>query len=298
MAPRPNWKGYLKLSLVTCSVAMYTATSSSERIRFNLLNRQTGNRLKQQYIDSVTEEVVPSEDKVRGYAVQKNEYVIVEDEELEAVALESTHTINVDKFVERSEVDGLYLDNPYFLAPDDKVGAEAFAVIRDAMEESGKAGIARVVIANRERILLLEPRGKGILATSLRYPYEVRSEESAFTDIPDVDVDTETVRLAKHIIDTKSGEFDPSEFEDRYQEALVELLRAKGRGQPVKPAKGPERPSNVINLMDALRRSLESEGESAPAPKRAARKPAAKSKARPAASRRKPATKTARKKAS
>lgn len=293
MAARPHWKGYLKLSLVSCSVALYTAVSTSERIRFNYLNRDTGNRLKQQYIDAETEEVVPNEERVRGYAVQKNQYVIVEDEELDAVALESTHTIAVDKFVDRSEVDTLYLDHAYFLSPDDKVGAEAFSVIRDAMESSGKAGIARVVLNNRERILLLEPRGKGILATSLRYPYEVRSEASAFADIPDVEVDAETVKLAQHIIDTKSGAFDPSEFEDRYQDAVVALLKAKGKGETVTPAAAPERPSNVVSLMDALRRSLEAEGESAPKPKakaksseRAARKPAAKSAGRAGAARR------------
>jgi DNA end-binding protein Ku len=264
MALRAYWKGYLKLSLVSCSVALFAATSSSERVRFNMLNRATGNRLKQQYVDAVTGELVAADERVRGYAVEKEEYVTVENEELEAVQLESTHTINVDKFVDRSEVDSIYQDNPYYLAPNDRVAVEAFAVIRDAMKESGTVGLARVVLHNRERVLMIEPRGKGLLATGLRYAYEVRADSSVFDDIPDVTADEETIRLAQHIIDTKRGAFDPAEFEDRYENAVVEMLKAKQAGRPAPKQHAAERPSNVVSLMDALRRSLEAEGGAAP----------------------------------
>lgn len=272
MALRAYWKGYLKLSLVSCAVAMFSATSTTERIRFNMLNRGTGHRLKQQYIDSVTEDVVPTEDRVRGYAVEKDDYVTVEDDEFSAIQLESNHTITINKFVARTEVDSLYLDSPYFLAPSDRVGLEAYAVIREAMTASGTVGLARVVLHRRERVVMLEPRGKGLVATGLRYANEVRSEESAFEDIADVDVDAETLKLASHIIDTKRGTFDPSEFEDRYETALVELVRSKQAGRAPNLPQETARPSNVVNLMDALKRSLAAEGQ--PAPKPSKKKPA------------------------
>jgi DNA end-binding protein Ku len=246
---------------VSCAVAMFSATSTTERIRFNMLNRGTGHRLKQQYIDSVTEDVVSNEDRVRGYAVEKDEYVIVEDDELSAIQLESNHTITIDKFVDRTEVDPLYLDSAYFLAPSDRVGLEAYAVIRDAMAASGTVGLARVVLHRRERLVMLEPRGKGLVAMGLRYANEVRSEDSAFEDIADVDVDAETLKLASHIIDTKRGTFDPSEFEDRYETALVELVRSKQAGRAPNLPRDTPRPSNVVNLMDALKRSLAAEGK-------------------------------------
>lgn len=269
MALRAYWKGYLKLSLVSCAVAMFSATSTTERIRFNMLNRSTGHRLKQQYIDSVTEDIVPTEDRVRGYAVDKDEYVLVEDDEVSAIQLESNHTITIDKFVDRIEVDPLYLDSAYFLAPSDRVGLEAYAVIRDAMAASGTVGLARVVLHRRERVVMLEPRGKGLVAMGLRYANEVRSEDSAFEDIADVDVDAETLKLASHIIDTKRGTFDPSEFEDRYETALVELVRSKQAGRAPNLPRDAPRPSNVVNLMDALKRSLAAEGSSAPKPAKA-----------------------------
>jgi DNA end-binding protein Ku len=259
MAARANWKGYLKLSLVSCAVALYPAVSSSARIRFNTLNRHTGHRVKRQFVDAETGEVVESEDQVKGYQVGKGAYVTVEDEEIEAIKLESTHTIDVESFVPRAEIDERYLDTPYYIAPDDKVAQEAFAVIRDAIRDKGMAAIARVVIASRERILMLEPLGKGLLGVTLRYPYEVRDEAAYFDDIPDIELPDEMKELAAHIVERKQAHFDPSRFVDRYEEAVVALVRSKQTGEPVAAPAAPRRPSNVVNLMEALRRSIDSE---------------------------------------
>ena len=272
MAVRANWKGYLKLSLVSCAVALYPATSTSSRVRFNTINRATGNRVKQQYVDPATGETVEPEDRVKGYEVGRNAYVLVEDEELDAIRIASTHTIDIESFVPVEQVDKRYLEAPYYLAPDDRVAQEAFAVIRDAMREKGKAGVARVVIARRERMVLLEPLGRGIMATVLRYPYEVRREEAYFEDIPDLDFPQEMRDLAGHIVETKSAGFDPSRFEDRYETAVTELVKSKETGRPVVAPEAP-RPSNVVNLMEALRQSIAS--EEPPAGRKAASKTSA-----------------------
>ena len=264
MAPRANWKGYLKLSLVSCEIALYPATSSSERVRFNRLNRQTGNRLKQLLVDAQTEEPVDRADQIKGYQVGKNAYVQVEDEELDAIKIESTHTIDVESFVDIDEVDKRYLETPYYIAPEGSVGLEAFTVIRDAMRDKGKAGLGRVVISRRERMVLLEPLDKGILATLLRYPYEVRAHDEYFEDIPEVEIADEMRDLAAHIVERKASTFDPSKFEDRYENAVVDLLKSKEAGRPAHVPEAP-RPSNVISLMDALRQSIAAEKGSAPA---------------------------------
>ena len=211
MAPRSNWKGYLKLSLVSASIAIYPATSSSEKVRFNTLNRATGNRLKRQMVDSVTGEEVPTEEQVKGYAVGKDQYVTVEDDELAEVAIESSHTVDIEKFVPKASIDDRYRDTPYYLAPEDKVGQEAFAVIRDAMKKKKMVGIARVVMARRERVMMLEAFGKGIMGTTLHYPYEIRSEEGVFEEIPDLKLPDQMVGLAEDIIDKMSGEFEPGQ---------------------------------------------------------------------------------------
>jgi DNA end-binding protein Ku len=259
MAPRAYWKGYLKLSLVSCAVSLYPATSSSERTSFHTLNAKTGNRVKRQYIDGETGEVVPPEDQVRGYEVSKGEYVVIEDDELEAVRLESTHTIDIDSFVARSEVDERYLDKPYYLAPEDRIAQEAFAVIREAMRVNGLVGLARVVLQRRERLVMLEPLDKGLLGTTLHYAYEMRDAAPYFEGIEDGELPKEMLDLAAHIMRTKAGKFDPSRFQDRYEEALVALVREKQQGRPTVVSK-PERPTNVINLLDALRRSIAAEG--------------------------------------
>lgn len=275
MAPRPTWKGYLKLSLVSCSIAMYTATSTSSRIRLNIINRETGNRIRNQAIDSETGDVVENENKVKGYEIDSGQYVLLEEEELDEVALESTHTIDIESFVDRGEVDEIYLDESFYIVPNDEVAYEAFAVIRDAMKKKNMVGLGRVVTHRRERLLMLEPRGKGIAATALRYKSEVRKEDAYFDEIPNVKVPGDMLQLAEHILEQKKGHFDPEKFEDRYEDALTELIKAKRAGKEP-PAVSTPRPSNVINLMDALRRSVKgSKGEAAAKPAPASAKKAA-----------------------
>lgn len=256
MLPRAYWKGSLKLSLVTCPVALYPASTTVERTRFHMINTETGNRLKQQMVDSETGEVVEKEQKGRGYEVAKGEYVPIEKEELEAVQLESNHTIDIDNFVPRDEIDQRYLDSPYYLVPDGKSGADAFAVIRDAMKDQDRVALARVVLSNRERVVAIEPLGKGLLATTLRYAYEVRDENDFFEDIKTPKVSKDMVDLAVHILDTKASHFDASKFEDAYENALKKLVRQKAAGKTIKAPERAEKPSNVVNLMDALRQSL------------------------------------------
>ena len=286
MAPRPNWKGFLKLSLVSCGVAMYPATSTSQRIRFNIINKATGNRIRNEVVDAETGDPVDPEDRVKGYEVEKGEYVLLEDDELDNVALESTHTINIDEFIPMADVDRIYLDESYYIVPQDEVAQEAFAVIREAMRKEDLAGLARVVVYRRERLLMLRPRGKGLLATTLRYKNEVRDEDAYFDDIPSTKVAPDMLKLATHILETKKGKFDPAKFEDRYETALKELVKAKHAGRTVKVA-SESRPINVVNLMDALRRSAKADGKadskadrrkSAPA----RRKPASRAKRAPA----------------
>jgi DNA end-binding protein Ku len=281
--PRSTWKGYLKLSLVSCAVALYNATSAAERVSFNTLNRKTGNRLKQRMIDSVTEEVIDPADRVKGYEVNKGQYVMVEDEDLEALKIESTKMIEIESFVPQSEVDQIYFDGAYYLAPDDRVAEEAFAVIRDAMAGKKVVGIGRIVLARRERMLMLEPRGKGLLATTLRYPYEVRQDAEYFSEISDTKLPDDMLGIAEVIIERKSGHFEPQKFTDRYEEAVVSLLKAKQAGQKFEVPETPA-PSKVVNIMDALKRSLEAEGGSAAdvrRPRAPSKKPAAEK--RPAA---------------
>ena len=208
--PRPYWKGYLKLSLVSCPIALYTATSSGERVAFRQINKKTGNRLRQQLVDEGTGEPVDPDEKGRGYEVDKGVYLQVEDEELDAIAIESSHTIDIDSFVPKSEVDERYIDSPYYLVPENKVALEAFAVIRDAMLGKGMVALGRVVLSKRERVIMLQPRGKGLLGATLRYPYEVRDEGIYFGDIGDVQIPKDMLALAEHILESKAAAFDPS----------------------------------------------------------------------------------------
>ena len=275
MAPRANWKGYLRLSLVSCPIALYPASSLSEKVSFNRLNRKTGNRLKQQNVDSETGEVVPREDTARGYEVAKGQYLIVEDEELDAVQIESTRTIDIDQFVPKTEIDERYIDSPYYIAPDGQVGQDAFAVIRDTIGKLNMVALGRVVLTRREHIIALEPKGRGLLGLTLRYPYEVRDEAAYFEDIPDLKLPKEMLDLATHIVNTKSGHFDPSQFQDRYENALMDLLKKKEAGEKIEPAREVAAP-RVVNLMDALRASIGTEKKKAPAPSTEARRPAKK----------------------
>jgi DNA end-binding protein Ku len=228
-----------------------------KKVSFNRLNRKTGNRIKLQNVDAVTGETIGREDIVKGYEVGKNQYVQVEDEELSDIAIESTHTVEIEKFVPKASIDDRYRDTPYYLAPEDKVGMEAFAVIRDAMKKKKMVGIGRVVMARRERMMMLEPFNKGIMGTLLLYPYEIRSEEGVFEEIPDFKLPEQMVGLAETIIDKMTGDFEPENFEDRYENAMIALIRSKQAGLPAPKERAPARPANVVNLMDALRRSIE-----------------------------------------
>jgi DNA end-binding protein Ku len=262
VAPRAYWKGYLKLSLVSCPVAVYPATSEREKISFHQLNSKTGNRIKYQKVDAETGEPVESDEIIKGYEVGKGEYIELTPEELEAVAIESKRVIEIDEFVPKQEIDEVYLYNPYYLVPDGEVGQQAFAVIREAIRKEGMVALAKVVFTTREHMIALEARGKGMLGVTLRYPYEVRNEANYFDDIPDEKIPKDMLELAGHIVDTKAGHFHPNKFEDQYEQALKDLLRKKQHGEKIERPKEPAA-SNVVNLMDALRRSVESAKPSA-----------------------------------
>ncbi len=273
MAPRSNWKGYLRLSLVSCPISMYPATSEREKVRFHQINSETGNRVRMRRVDEGSDDEVPYENITKGYEVGKGQYIEVTDEELEAIALESTRTIDIDEFVPRSEIDDLYNIRPYYIAPEGKVGVDAFAVIRDVIEAMDRVALGRVVLTSREHVIALEPRGKGLMGTLLRYPYEVRDKSEYFDDIPAGHVTKDMLELAKHIVQTKSGHFQPEKFEDHYETALKELLKKKQAGHTITPAKE-ARPTNVVNLMDALRKSVQAEGGTGPGRKSSSKKAA------------------------
>jgi DNA end-binding protein Ku len=253
---RPYWKGYLKLALVSCPIALHAACSTAERIAFRQINKATGNRLRQQLIDEETREPVVPEHKGRGYEMAKGQYLMVEDAELETIEIESTHTIEIDSFVPRSEIDRRFLDTAYYVAPNEPVGQDAFAVIREAMRGKGMVALGRLVLSKRERVIALEPYDKGLLGTTLRYPYEVRSAEDYFCDLPDLAIAPDMLRLAEHILDSKTAEFDPAAFRDRYEEALLTHLKAKQAGAVPERKPAFAAPRRVVNLMEALRRSV------------------------------------------
>ncbi|HEY2534677.1 MAG TPA: Ku protein [Xanthobacteraceae bacterium] len=256
MAPRAYWKGYLRLSLVSCPVQLFPATSEREKISFNQINRETGNRIRYRKVDEGTGDEVSAEDIVKGYEISKDHYIEITDEDLQSIALDSTKTIDIDEFVPKAEIDELYSIRPYYIAPDGKVGQDAFAVIRDIIEQMKIVALGRVVLTSREHVIAMQPRGKGLMGTLLRYPYEVRAEKGYFDDIPDLKLGKDMMELAKHIVETKRGHFQPQKFEDHYETALKELIEKKSKGIKIE-AHEEEQPSKVINLMDALRRSVE-----------------------------------------
>src|SRR6201993_3478036 len=262
MAPRANWKGFLRLSLVTCPVALFPATSDTEKVSFNQINRKTGHRIKYSKVDADTGEEVANEDIVKGYKVDTDTYIEVSKEELEDIALESTHTIEIDEFVPKTHIDSRYLIRPYYLVPDGKVGHDAYAVIRETIRSMDMVAIGRVVLTNREHIIALVPLEKGLMGMLLRYPYEVRSEKEYFEDIQDV-------KITKDMLEQKSGEFEPEAFEDHYETALVDLINQKRNGVKIAPKAAPKSSGNVINLMDALKKSLANEKQAAPPPTKA-----------------------------
>ena len=275
MPARPSWQGHLRLSLVTCPVALYPATSERETVRFNLINPKTGNRIRMKTVDAGTGEEVSRGELVKGFEVAKGEFVLFDKEELDAVKLKSTHTIDIEKFVAKQGINHLYWDVPYHLAPNGKTGIEAFAVIREAMRQEDMVALGRLVMSTRERICAIEVEEEALLLTTLRTAEEVRAaDQVAPGALPKPDA--RMLEIAKKIIEQQAGAFDPAEFKDRYEDALRALIEEKRKGLPVRPAAAPERDTNVVDLMEALRQSLAS-GSRTP--------PAAADRAAPAASR-------------
>ena len=254
--PRAYWKGYLRLSLVTCPIELFPATSQAEKTHFHQINTKTGHRLRQLMVDEESGDPVDTAHKGRGYEIGKGKYVPIDDDELAAVEIESTRTVDIDGFVPRDEIDKRYLDKPYYIAPAGKTAAEPFAVIRDAMKDKDRVALARIVMAHREHLMMIEPLGKGLLATTLRFDYEVRDEKDYFADIPSPRIGRDMISLAAHILDSKAMKFDPSKFKDEYETALRKLVQRKAKGHTIEPPKQPEKPDNVIDLMEALRRSV------------------------------------------
>ncbi len=291
MALRPAWKGYLKLSLVTCAVELTNAVTQSEKVSFRVLNRKTGNTVKRQYIDAETGKAVSDKNEVRAYEVAADEFLLIEEEDLDAVQIESSHTLSLDTFVNKADIEEVYLDTPYYLTPADKVSQEAFAVIREALVAKKMAGLARIVLYRRERPVVIEPFDKGMLLTTLRYGETVR-QASEVADIKPAELDDKMVAIASRIVDKKMGKFDTSRFEDAYEKSLLELVKAKKAGH--KPAKSKPQPkqSNVVNLFDALKQSLADDEDETPSEVKAEPKsPRRSTQTKAAPSRKKPATK-------
>jgi DNA end-binding protein Ku len=261
MPPRSFWKGYLKLSLVTCPVAMTPAVTQAERVSFHTINAKTGNRIRSQYIDSVTGDDVANEDEVKGYEVADSKYVMLEDDELDAVALETTHTIDIEKFVPKDDIDSIWLENAHYLTPDGEVGEEAFNVIREAMAETGMVGISRLVLYRRERAVMLEPRESGIILWSLRQADEVRDPETYFGEIKDGKSRADALKLAFSVIEERTVKWDTALLGDRVQQELLDLIEAKKQGKKPRKPKAEKTPveGNVINIMDALKASIAKE---------------------------------------
>jgi DNA end-binding protein Ku len=262
MAPHAFWKGYLKLSLVTCAVAMTPATSESERVRFHTLNRATGNRVISRYVDAVTGKPVDEDDEVKGYERGENEYVMLEDDELDGVALESTRTIDIEMFVPRSTIEWIWYDTPHYLTPNDPVGEEAFSVIREAMAATGTVGISRLVLYRRERAVMLEPRDRGIVLWTLRYGDEVRDAAGYFAGIESEQPEPKLLAMIKQLIAQRTVAWDPELLGDPVQAQLLKLIAAKKKGKrPARAKVSAEAPSNVVNIMDALRKSIAADGK-------------------------------------
>ncbi len=291
IAPRANWKGFIKFGEVACPVALYTAASSSERIAFNTLNRKTGNRVKREFVDSENGDAVERDDQVKGYEIENGQYIILEPNEVAAAVPDSDKTLKIDAFIPCNEIDDVYFDKPYYLAPD-KMGTDAFVLLRDGMKKAKVAAIARTVLFRRMRTVLIRPHGKGLIATTLNFDYEVRSSQEAFEELPDLKIEGEMLELAEHIIGTKKGSFDASTFDDRYETAVAELVKAKIEGRSLPKKKAPA-VSKQSDLLQALRESagLGGKGVSKPtaanankgASRQKAAKPAATAKAKQAA---------------
>jgi DNA end-binding protein Ku len=275
VAPRANWKGYLKVGELSCQVALYTAASTSDRVSFHIINRDTGHRVHRQMVDADTGREVDKDDIVKGYEVGSGEYVILEPDEIKAAVPESDKTLDLEAFIPCADIDTIFLDRPYYLAPADKAAADVYALIRKGLKEKNVAALARTVLFRRLRTLLIRPTEEGLIASTLNYDYEVLSAKEVFSDIATFKIEGEMLDLAKHIIGTKKGEFDPTEFDDRYEAALAELIKAKIEGRKL-PKKAKPEVKKVSNLLDALRQSAggkSSSGKKAATAKKATRKP-------------------------
>ncbi len=283
MRPRANWKGSLKIAELACPVALSSATSTSDRIAFQTINRATGHRARRTFVDSETGEPVESADQVKGYEVDKNDYVVLEPEEIAQARPQSDKTLTIEAFLDWVEIDTVYFDKPYYLSPSQSDANELFVLIREGMRKSKVAALAKTVLFRRARTVLISAYGDGLLAITLNFDYEVRSAQQAFDEVPEVKIQGEMLQLARHNIDTKRGAFDPSAFEDRYEAALAEFVKAKLEGKPIAPPRK-AREAKVVNLLEALRESAAlSEGREKPA----AKKRAAPRKTKTAAARRK-----------
>jgi DNA end-binding protein Ku len=286
LAPRANWKGFLKIADLTCPVALYTAASTSDRIAFHTINRTTGNRVRRQFVDSDTGKTVERDDQVKGYETGSGDYVVLEPEEVAAAVPHSDKTLAVDAFIRCRDIDDVYFDKPYYLAPSDRDGEEAFVLIRDGMRTQQVAALAQTVLFRRVRTLLIHALGDGLIATTMNFAYEVRSANDAFDAVPDLKVKGEMLELAEHIIRTKKGTFDPAQFDDRYEAALAELVKAKMTGKKIE-ARKETKPGKVVDLMAALRESAGITGKPPAVKGRSTRTKAAAGKAKSAAPRRK-----------
>jgi len=260
MAGRASWKGFLKIGELTCPVGLYAAASTSERIAFHTLNRKTGNRVHREFVDSVTGEAVEREQQVKGYETGKDEHIVLSPDEVAAAVPESDKTLSVSAFLNCEDIDTLYLDRPYFLAPDGAIAAEPYALVRDGLRRKSAAALATTVLFRRARTLLVRPFEDGLIATTLKFDYEVRAAGEAFRDVKDIEIEGEMLQLAEHIIASKRGKFDPANFDDRYEDALAEMVKAKLEGRKIRPAK-PAASGKVVDLLDALRRSAGVEGD-------------------------------------
>ncbi|MFC0806959.1 Ku protein [Ensifer sp. P24N7] len=281
VSARAQWKGYLRFGEVTAPVALYTATSTSDRIAFHTVNRETGNRVRREFVDSVSGKPVEKEDQVKGYQIGDERYVVLEPEEVASAVPESDKTLRVQAFITCDDVDKVYFDKPYYLTPD-KMGTDAFALLREGMRKKKVAAIAQTVLFRRIRTVLLRPHDKGLIATTLNFDYEVRSAKEAFKEIPDIKIEGEMLDLAKHIIGMKKGTFSAEEFDDRYEAALAELIKAKLEGKSL-PKRAPPKVSKANDLLEALRQSAGMKKPPAASKKRASKESAAKAKAKPAA---------------
>ncbi|MFC3169081.1 Ku protein [Paracoccus fontiphilus] len=254
MAPRASWKGFLKVGEVSCAVGLYTAASTSERIAFHTLNRKTGNRVHRVFVDSDTGKTVERDDQVKGYEIGPDDYVVLDPEEVASAVPDSDKTLSVTAFIGCDDIDDLYFDKPYYIAPSDEGAAEAFALIRDGMRGKKVAALAQTVLFRRVRTVLIRAHDDGLIGTTLNFDYEVRDPAEVFSDLPDIHIQGEMLDLAQHIIKTKRGKFDPKDFDDRYEAALAELVKAKIEGRKIQPRKEPAR-EEVVDLMEALRES-------------------------------------------